>query len=321
MLDTLKARIDRIPAPSHRLVRTIALVNLILQGTIAVTGSIVRVTGSGLGCPTWPECFPGSMVPVEHPEYEMLNQWIEFGNRLLNGVIGAGALAVFAAVWLSRPRRSRVVKLAVAMPAGVLFQGVLGGITVRTNLLWWTVALHLIASAVLVWFAFLLLHAINDADGPPRKLVPPVVSHLLVVAVVVLGGLVVAGTMVTGAGPHAGDRDVPRLNLPVETLAHVHASLLYTFLALLLIIGAVIWRTARHERKLWRRYLTLVAVVLAQGLIGVVQFLTDVPGGLVVLHVLGAMSVIVATAAFWCATTDRAPHTEDAEQAEVRVPA
>jgi cytochrome c oxidase assembly protein subunit 15 len=283
---------------------------VVTQALIAVTGSVVRVTGSGLGCPTWPECFPGSMVPVDHPEFATLNQWIEYGNRLLTGIVGIVALASFVLAWLARPYRPHYLRLALVMPVGVLAQALIGGITVRMDLLWWTVAVHLLASALMVWLAVLLVYAVDEGDRPPRWVGPPGVRPLLVAQTGVLIGLLVAGTMVSGAGPHAGDPDTPRLALPVETLAHVHAAFLYVFVGVLVGLGVALLGARGAPRPLRVRYLVLVGVVLGQGTLGFVQFWTGVPELLVSLHMLGAMLVIIATAALWCAARDRGRPSE-----------
>lgn len=303
-MTTLKARLDTVRPLSRRAQLGLAWAVVATQALIAVTGSVVRVTGSGLACTTWPECHPGSMVPTEHPEYADLNQWIEFGNRLFTGVVGLIALAAFLAAYLDRPRRTRYFRLAMAMPIGVLVQAVLGGLTVRFDLLWWTVAVHFLVSAVMVWLAVLLVYAVNEQDGPAQPVGPPALGRALKVMAVVLVGLLVAGTMVTGAGPHAGDALTPRLGLPVETLAHVHAAFLYAYLAVLLAVALLLRHTG--SARLWKHYAALVLVVLAQGALGFTQFLLGVPELLVALHVLGAMAVIVATAALWSAAHPRA---------------
>jgi heme a synthase len=290
--------------------RGLAIAAVVANVTIAITGSVVRVTGSGLGCTEWPNCLPGSMVPVEHPELSMFHQLIEFGNRMLSGVVGViGGLCLLAALFM-RPRRKRVVWLSLTMMAGVLVQAVVGGITVRTGLLWWTVAIHFVSSAVLTWFAVQLVRALREGDEPARPRTSPLVPKVLVAQTVLLVGLLIAGTLVTAAGPHAGDKDVARLALPVNTLAQVHASFLYVFLAMLLVVGLLL-RRGPAPRDVWRRYFVLVGVVLAQGLIGFVQYFTGVPGVLVVLHVFGAMLVTAATAALWASTRDRGPAPED----------
>jgi cytochrome c oxidase assembly protein subunit 15 len=300
VLATLKSRIVHW----HR---AFAIAAVVANVTIAVTGSIVRVTGSGLGCTEWPNCLPDSMVPVEHPELSMLHQWIEYGNRLLSGVVGLiGALCLLAAL-LSRPQRRRVVWLSAALVSGMVVQAVLGGITVRTGLLWWTVAIHFVVSPVLTWFAVLLLRSLREGDSAPVLRVPPLVPKLLIAQVGVLIAMLIAGTLVTGAGPHAGDKDVPRLGLPVETLVKVHSGFVYLFLGLIVAVGVLLRRAGTPDPVVWRRYLLLIGAVLGQGAIGFVQYFTGVPSVLVVMHVLGAMLVTVATASLWCATRDRGP--------------
>jgi cytochrome c oxidase assembly protein subunit 15 len=282
-----------------------AVAAVIANVTIAITGSIVRVTGSGLGCSEWPNCLPGSMVPVEHPELSMFHQWIEYSNRMLSGVVGIiGGFCLLAALFM-KPTRRRVIWLSAAMMGGVLVQAVLGGITVRTGLLWWTVAIHFIASSVLTWFAVLLVRALREGDGPRTWRTHPIVPRLLIGQGVVLAALLIAGTLVTGAGPHAGDKDVPRLGWHVETLAHVHSAILYLFLAVLAVVGFMLWR-GPTPRDVWRRFFVLAGVVLAQGTIGFVQFFTGVPSVLVVFHVFGAMLVTVALASLWVSTRTRA---------------
>jgi heme a synthase len=306
-LESLKARVDRLPNPSRRLQLGFAVAVLTTQALIAMTGAVVRVTGSGLGCPTWPQCFPGSMVPVRHPEYDTLNQWIEYGNRLFTGVVGIIAVICFVLAYLHRPRDDRrYLRLAAAMPIGVAIQAVIGGITVRLDLVWWSVAIHLLASTVMVWLATLLVHSVprDGSPGTPAQQVPGTLSTWLYVQTTVLAGLLVTGTMVTGAGPHGGDPKTPRLDIPVETMAHIHATFLYTFLGSLVLLG--FWlRSQQDFRPPWRRYGVLVAVVIAQGTIGLVQFLTGVPELLVCLHVLGAMVVIIATGSLWCGVRAR----------------
>lgn len=285
--------------------RATAVAAVITQAGIAVTGSVVRVTGSGLGCPTWPQCFPGSLVPQPHPEVAALHQWIEFGNRLLTGLVGLVALACLVLALLVRPRRRRLILLAATMPAGVLLQAVLGGITVLTGLTWWAVAVHFLVSMVLVWLAVLLIAAFAEGDAPPSWQLPGPLRGLLVTATATLGCLLIAGTLVTSAGPHAGDRATPRLAVSVVTLAQLHADLLVGFLGLLAGLGFAL-RAVGVPPGTWLRYLTLICVVVAQGTLGAVQYLTGVPEVLVSLHVLGAATVVVATAALWTSCRTRA---------------
>lgn len=296
---------NRVPA---HLARATVIAAVITQAGIAVTGSVVRVTGSGLGCPTWPQCFPGSLVPQSHPEVAALHQWIEFSNRLLVGLVGLVGLACLVVALLVRPRRRRVVLLAATMPAGVVVQAVLGGVTVLTGLTWWTVAVHFLVSMVLVWLAVLLVAAFGEGDAPPHWHLPGPLRGLLYAATTVLAALLIAGTLVTSAGPHAGDAATPRFTVSVPALAQLHADLLVGFLGLLAGLGFAL-RAVGVPSRTWRRYPVLICVVLAQGTLGVVQYLTGVPEVLVSLHVLGAASVVVAMAALWtsCRVRDDLP--------------
>jgi heme a synthase len=301
---------DRVPT---NLTRATAIAAVITQAVIAVTGSVVRVTGSGLGCPTWPQCFPGSLVPqslVSRSRLEVaaLHQWIEFSNRLLVGLVGLVGLACLVVALLVRPWRPRLVLLAATMPIGVVAQAVLGGITVLTGLTWWTVAGHFLVSMVLVWLAVLLVAAFAEGDAPPRWHLPGPLRGLLYTATAVLSALLIAGTLVTAAGPHAGDSATPRLAVSVPALAHLHADLLVGFLGLLTGLGCAL-RAVGVPGRTWRRYSVLIGVVAAQGTVGVVQYLTGVPEVLVSLHVLGAASVVVAMAALWtsCRVRDELP--------------
>ncbi|MCP2170256.1 COX15/CtaA family protein [Goodfellowiella coeruleoviolacea] len=298
--------LSRLPSPSVRLQRGFAIAALVANSVVSVTGSVVRVTGSGLGCPTWPECVPGSWVPVAHPELSAFHQWVEFGNRLLFGVVGIAGALCFIAALLARPRRRRVLLLSLTMPLGVVVQAVVGGITVLAGLVWWTVALHFLPSMVLIWLAALLVKAVGEGDEPPRPLVPRPLLALRWVFVVVLYAMLVAGTLVTAAGPHGGDADTPRLELPVSSLAQLHADLLFVYLGMLVALGFTLRAVAAHT-ALRRSYWVLVAVVLAQGALGMVQYLAGVPEVMVVLHVLGATLVVMATTAVWVACRDRGP--------------
>lgn len=305
---TLAARLSRSTAPGLGTQRALVIAVLCMQALITVTGSIVRVTGSGLGCPTWPECFPGSMTPIPHPEVAALNQWIEYGNRLMTGVIGIVAIAAFVVVWQAHrhtPRR-RYLWLAASMPIGVAAQGLIGGITVRMDLVWWTVGVHFLASMVLVWLSVLLLRAVDEGDGPARPLLGARWRALPHALAGVMAALLVAGVMLTAAGPHAGDSKTPRLDIGIPTLASVHGGLLVLFLGLLIGFGVVLRRTPELPRATWRAYWLAVGVVSAQGVLGSVQYELGVPEALVALHVLGAALVVVVTGWLWTHTRVRA---------------
>ncbi|GAA3532621.1 COX15/CtaA family protein [Amycolatopsis ultiminotia] len=305
----LSSLIARLPYPSPVLQRTIGIAAVVTQAGIGVTGSVVRVTGSGLGCPTWPQCVAGSLVPVQHPGIAAINQWIEFSNRMLTGVvIVVAALAVLAAwrIQLDHPERKRLVKLAWMMPAGVVLQAVLGGMTVLAKLEWWTVAIHFLASTPLVWLAVLLVKAFGEGDEPARPLVPALGRRTLVLLTVLMWAVLIAGTTVTGAGPHGGDLDTHRLAAPIEKLAQVHGGLLVGYLVVLAVFGLTLLR-GRTAKRIWQRYAWVWAVALAQGVLGTVQYALGVPEAMVSFHVLGSALVIVATATLWTGTRDRGP--------------
>ncbi|GAA5173805.1 COX15/CtaA family protein [Pseudonocardia eucalypti] len=295
-----------MPGTPPKLMRAVAVAAVVAQAGIAVTGSVVRVTGSGLGCPDWPTCHPNSLVPDPHADIALLHQWVEFGNRMLVGVVSAVAAACLLAALNTRPRRRRLTWLAAAMPAGVVAQAVLGGITVLADLAWQTVSLHFLLSSVLIWLAVLLVDATGQEDGPPTPAVPRAARTLLLLCSVLLGAVLAVGTLVTAAGPHAGDAATPRLGLPVPVLAQLHADLLVGYLGLLVGLGFLL-AAVDAPARLRRRYRWLIAAVLAQGLLGATQYALGVPEALVSLHVLGACLVTVAGAALWSAGTSRPP--------------
>ncbi|CAN3128827.1 Cytochrome oxidase assembly protein [Mycobacterium sp. smrl_JER01] len=301
--------VDVLPEPSLRVQRIIAAAVILTQGGIAVTGAIVRVTASGLGCPTWPQCFPGSFTPVPHPEVAGIHQAVEFGNRLLTFLVVLTAAAAVIAVTRAR-RRREVLVYAWLMPASTVAQAVIGGITVLTGLLWWTVAIHLLVSMAMVWLAVLLFVKIGQPDGGVvTQRAPTPLRQLTVLSAVTLAAVLVTGTMVTGAGPHAGDkspdRPVPRLQIEITTLVHMHSSLLVAYLALLvgLGFGLLAVRTANDVLK---RLAVLVVLVIAQGTLGAVQYFTGVPEVLVAIHVAGAAACTAATSALWASMRERA---------------
>jgi cytochrome c oxidase assembly protein subunit 15 len=300
------ALLDRLPRTSVRVMRALAVAAVVAQAGIAVTGSVVRVTGSGLGCPTWPQCFPGSLVPVAHPETRAITQWIEFSNRLLTFLVVIIAAACLVAAMATRPRRRRLTRLALVQPLGVVAQAVIGGMTVLLKLAWWSVAVHFIVSMVMVWLAVQLVAAASDGDGSRHLLVPRAVRALIATSTAVLACLLVAGTLVTAAGPHAGDAATPRLDLPVAALAQLHADLLFAYLGMLVALGFTL-HAIGAPRALGRRFGVLVATVLAQGALGITQYALGVPEALVSLHVLGAALVTVGAAALWAGTAER-PH-------------
>ncbi|MDG5484785.1 COX15/CtaA family protein [Mycolicibacterium gadium] len=301
--------VDLLPLPSLRVQRAIAAAVVLTQGGIAVTGAIVRVTASGLGCPTWPQCFPGSFTPIPHPEVAGIHQAVEFGNRMITFlVVLTAALAVLA---VTRARRRReVLVYAWLMPVSTVVQAVIGGITVLTGLLWWTVAVHLLASMTMVWVSVLLYVKIGEPDtGVVRHRVPKPLRQLTILSAMALAAVLVTGTLVTGAGPHAGDKSitqpVPRLEVEIVTLVQLHATLLVVYLSLLvaLVFGL---RAVNAARPVVRRLAVLLLLVAGQALVGRVQYALDVPAALVALHVALAAACTAATAALWASMRERA---------------
>ncbi|OBI07254.1 hypothetical protein A5679_11290 [Mycobacterium scrofulaceum] len=306
---TLRRMVDLLPNPSVRVQRLIAAAVILTQGGIAVTGAIVRVTASGLGCPTWPQCFPGSFTPVAHAEVPRIHQAVEFGNRMITfAVVVTAALAVLAVI--RARRRTEVLVYAWLMPVSTVVQAVIGGITVRTGLLWWTVAIHLLTSMTMVWLSVLLYVKIGEPDdGVARRRVPRPLRALTALIGLDLAVVLVTGTLVTAAGPHAGDRSptrtVPRLKVAVDTLVHAHSSLLVAYLALLVGLGFGLL-AVRAAQPILRRLIVLLALVCAQAAVGTAQYFTGVPAALVALHVAGAAACTAATAALWASMRERA---------------
>ena len=279
------------------------MANLVVQVGIVVTGGWVRLTGSGLGCPEWPECVPGSYIPTSEQQ-EGLRAAIEFGNRLLSFVVGAAALATL--VLVLRHRR-RLWPWAAAILGGTLLQGVIGGITVRTGLHPATVAGHFWVSAVLVAVSTVLLVRAHEPDGPAVPVVPRAVRGLGL-GVAAVGALaVLLGTVVTGTGPHSGDADTPiRFPLDFETVARTHAESVVLFVGLLLGLLVCLHVTGAPA-SLRRRGAVLLAVTLAQGGAGYLQYFTGLPRPLVSLHMLGACLLVVALTWFVLGTRERRP--------------
>ncbi|WP_328663834.1 COX15/CtaA family protein [Nocardia salmonicida] len=300
--------VDRLPLPSLRVQRLIAVAVILSQAGISVTGAIVRVTASGLGCPTWPQCFPGSFTPIGVSEVPVLHQTVEFGNRLLTFAVTLCAALIVLAVVRAR-RRKEVLVYAWLMPGGTVVQAVIGGITVRTGLLWWTVAVHLLASMAMVWLAVVLYAKISEPDdGIETVQVPAPLRWLTALSGVALAGVLVAGTLVTAAGPHAGDksidRQVERLEVEIVTLVHLHSQLLIGYLALLIGLAFGLYAVGMSA-AIRKRLFVLLGLVLAQALVGIVQYFTDVPAALVAIHVGGAAACTAATAALWASLHTR----------------
>ena len=253
----------------------LAVANLIANIGIVVTGGVVRLTGSGLGCPTWPKCTEESYVAHEALG---INGVIEFGNRLLTYVVAAIAITVVVAAW---NRRGAIRNLAIIIAFGVPLQAVLGGFTVLSQLNPYVVALHLLASMAMVGLCVWLL---DEIRSPGREAAPRNVRVAAVVTFVVGWLSLWLGTVVTGSGPHSGDLESRRTGLDPALVSHIHAYAVYALIAATLI---TLW-LGRKNAYVRRVTIVLLVIELAQGLIGWVQYLTDLPVLLVGFHMLGA---------------------------------
>lgn len=297
------ARVDERPvqavAPTavHPWLRRILLINLIAEVVLVVTGGIVRLTGSGLGCPTWPKCTPESFVPVAGQD-EGFHKFIEFGNRTLTPfLVTVAAIAVIVAVWKLAPDRPRLKRLSVLPLVGVAIQAVVGGVTVLARLSPITVSLHFLASMVLVALSAYLLFSAQEGDGRPEALVPAVVQRVALVVAVLAGVILVLGTIVTGTGPHSGDARVHRYPFDPRSVSWLHADTVMLFIGLVV----AVWLAARVAQTLGGipasvpgAWLVLLWVTLGQGLIGAVQYATALPELLVAAHMLGASLLVIA---------------------------
>jgi cytochrome c oxidase assembly protein subunit 15 len=271
--------------------RPLALAALVANVALVVTGAAVRLTGSGLGCPTWPKCTDASYTTTAAMGVHGV---IEFGNRLLGVALGLIALACFIAALLERPRRRPLIWLSLAAGLGIPGQGVVGGISVLTDLNPWVVGLHFLLSMALIALAYALWRRTAEGDGPARPLVPTPLRSLAYLTTAVAAAVLVAGVIVTGSGPHAGDQNAKRNGLDPQAIAQAHTDLV------LLLIGltAALWfalRAVNAPRVAVRAALTLLIVELSQGLIGFVQYFTHLPVLLVGAHMLGACLVWVGT--------------------------
>ncbi len=272
--------------------RGLTIANIFTQGGIIVTGGAVRLTGSGLGCSTWPQCEPGEFTPQFH-DATSLHPFIEFGNRTLTFVLLVVAVALAIGVWNTR----RDLRWWGILPlAGVFGQAILGGVTVLTGLNPVAVAPHFLLSAGLVWQAVWLALAYRNAPRRDGRCIkkPMLVSTFLLVVLLFLG------TLTTGAGPHSGDADATeRLGLDPALIARAHAMSVWAFI---IVLAYIVYRVRRDRsagerdevRKAW---MVLVIVTLLQGAIGYVQYFTGLPEIIVGMHLAGAAILTAAHSA------------------------
>ncbi len=287
--------------------RRVALASVVVNIGIVISGGAVRLTGSGLGCPTWPRCTETSYVTT--PEMGIYGA-IEFGNRVFTFVVGLVAVLGVVSAMLHKPRNRRVTTLAWLVLLGIPAQAVLGGITVLTDLNPWVVGGHFLLSIAVLAAAYEFWRAARRqtarAAAEPARAIPPVLRGLAAVVTFTSAAVLVAGTVVTGSGPHAGDAGARRTGLSPETVSQIHADLVF----LLLGLAVATWFAMRAAgvqpatvRSAW-----LIAIILAQGAIGFVQYFTNLPEILVAAHMAGACAVWLATLSLLAATQDPRDH-------------
>ena len=286
--------------PSPRTVRRLALASVVANSAIVVTGGAVRLTASGLGCPTWPRCTATTYTPTA--EYAA-HGVIEFGNRLLTFVLTAVVAACLVAVWRQRPVRPGMRGLALAVFLGIPAQALLGGVTVLTGLNPWTVMAHFLLSMVLIALAVVLHQRAREGDLPARPLVAAPLRHLATGLLVLVAATLAVGTVVTGSGPHSGDPAAGRTGLDPAAVSQLHADLVF----LLVGVTVAFWLALKATGGPSRPMGVLLAVELAQGVVGFVQYWTDLPVLLVGLHLVGACLVLSTSVQAVLALRDRGP--------------
>lgn len=290
----LRAFLGALSRPSRDATRRVLLANLVAQVVIVVTGGVVRLTGSGLGCSTWPQCEPGQFTPVRH-EAVSWHPIIEFGNRTLTGLLVVIAIATAWAV-LRGARRSRSVRVLALVPiVGVLVQAVIGGLAVLVKLNPAVVGSHFLISMALVAASTQLTLRFDQPDAPSRWAVPQP-QLALGAALVPLAALVlVLGSVTTGTGPHSGDENTPyRFALDPVLITRAHSTAVWLYVVILVALLLLVRRSSSSPAGALRRTQVLLAVTLGQGLIGYVQYLTGLPGWVVALHMLGACVLVIA---------------------------
>ncbi|MGV9289585.1 COX15/CtaA family protein [Streptomyces sp. NPDC003470] len=274
--------------PEPRTVRRAALAALVMAVLIVVTGGAVRLTGSGLGCPTWPKCTDDSLTTTSAMGFHGV---IEFGNRLLAYVLCAAVGWAIIAARSQKPYRRDLTRLGWLQFWLVMGNAILGGIVVLVGLNPYTVAAHFLLSTALIAVATVMWQRTGEGDAVPRPLVGKAVEQLVRVLVAVSFLLIAVGTVVTGSGPHAGDSsDVPRMPVDWETVTKGHAVLAWIVVTLTFALWFVLKAVDAPKGPLDRTR-DLFLILLAQGVIGYVQYFTDLPEILVGLHMLGSCLV------------------------------
>ena len=280
-----------LPSTIDARIRVVAWLSLVTEIVIVGTGGAVRLTGSGLGCPTWPTCVAGSLVPTQ----EMgMHGVIEFGNRLMTGLIGIIAIAAVVLLWRLRRERKDLFLLAVILGSGVLAQALVGGVTVLTGLNPFIVGFHFTVSLIMVCIATVLVHRVYLAPGPRALIVPVGFAGLAHATSFFVALTVLMGVLTTASGPHSGDAAAGRTGFNAELLEHLHAWPGYATLVLTLVLLVA---SVRGKLPVRSFVVTLLMIELVQIVVGLLQANLGLPAVLVGLHMVLACLLAAAMTA------------------------
>ena len=288
---------DLLLAPSPAVMRRIALAGVATSALIVLTGAAVRLSQSGLGCPDWPECTARSLVASGASGDPLVHRWVEFGNRLVTTAIFVVSVIVCVAAWRFRDgrqagRRTDLVWLATAQPAAIVVQAVVGGIVVLTKLNPGWVSVHFLASMALVAATVALYVRCQEPAVAARPLVRREVKLIAFGIIGVVALMLAAGTVVTGSGPLAGARDVPRYPFPLAAVTQLHADIGW-LLGGLVVALVLSLRLGGAPQRATRMGWLLVGLIFAQGAVGYAQYFSGLPAGLVWVHEVGAVAIWV----------------------------
>ncbi len=295
----------RVPRLSPAAYRRITFVTALLLAVIIVTGGAVRLTGSGLGCPDWPNCDPGHLTPRSASD---INAMVEFLNRVFTTLVSiAVGIAVIGSL-LRTPRRRDLTWLSLGLVAGFIAQAVLGGLVVLYKLQPQFVMAHFLVSLVLLGNAIVLHRRAGQPPGPARLRVAPAVQQAGFAMLVSISIVAIAGTVVTASGPHGGDAHAKRFSFLIPQVAEVHGTTVVVFLGLVLLTFWLLRRT-RAPLEDQRRLGLVLVVACAQAAIGYIQYFNGIPALLVGFHIAGATAVFATVLHFYLHLFEREPAT------------
>lgn len=283
----------KLPRISPKQYQICTIVACFFIGAIIVTGAAVRVTGSGLGCTTWPQCTSSSLLPHKSESY---HAFVEFGNRLFTGLLSISVIVAIATSFLREPRSKTLIWLSSGLVLGVIAQIVLGGVTVLVGLNPLFVAAHMIVSCFLLSCAVVLAVASKRKESPSLTGLFTPNRQLLVLLQTFL--IIILGTVVTAAGPHAGDEKVERLNVSIETVARIHS------LAAWALVGTIAYLIFIKKDRT-QSLLALAVIIIIQGAWGYTQYALSVPSWMVLVHVLLATIMFAVANVYWTTSVQK----------------